>query len=429
MAAETVRAGWAAATITPTIPCWMGGYGDRTAPADAIHDPLYANALALGDPTAPLIVVICDLVAVDASLVARVRERVAEALPGAVVWLGATHTHSGPDVGRIFSTHEPPPEVTERIVAGATDAAREAARAMRTVRAAWASGSVEGVASNRDHPDSGEEITLDLLCLYADGDSRGVPSAVFGSFPCHPTVLSAANYAISADLPGAYRRQLRARLGTETWVALATGAAGDISTRHLRQGQGFEELERLGRLLAEAAERFIATAEPLRLAPPIVREDTVALKRKDPLDMKALASDADTLSQQRAAALEAGNIAQARTLETVLQGIRAAQHIGSAQQDLPLPSLTVATARLGELALVAIPGELYSRLGAEIRRGAASPALVLGYTNGYVGYIPTREAYQSLDYEVLMSQFGAGSGEDVAAAALRMLRETKAGDQ
>jgi neutral ceramidase len=429
MAAETLHAGWATAEITPAIPCWMGGYGDRTAPADAIHDPLYANALALGDSNTTLIVVICDLVSVDATLVTRVREQVAAALPGTIVWLGATHTHSGPDVGGLLSSREPSPDVVERIVAGATEAACDAARRLRTVRAAWASCDVEGVASNRDHPGSGEKITFDLLCLYVEGDASDRPAVVFGSFPCHPTVLSATNHALSADLPGAYRRRLRARLHAETWVALATGAAGDISTRHLRQGQSFEELERIGRLLAEAAERCIATTHPLRLAPPLIREQTVAPKRKTPLDKDTLATAAESLSRQRAAALAAGNIAQARTLETGLQGIRAAQHIGSSQQQNLPPALTVATARLGELALVAVPGELYNRLGAQIHHGVGSPVLVLGYTNGYAGYLPTREAYQSLDYEVLMSPFAAGAGEEVVATMLNMLRDTKAVDQ
>lgn len=428
MFAESVRAGWATAEITPDIGCWMGGYGDRTGPATAIHDPLYAHALALGDPAAPFVDVICDLVAVDGALVARVRERVAAAMPpGAVIWLGATHTHSGPDVGRLLSVREQAPAVVERIVAGAAAAATEAVRTMHPVRAAWASGAVQGVASNRDHPGSGEEIVLDLLCLYDAESPNDVPAAVFGSFPCHPTVLSAANYAISADLPGAYRRQLRTLLGTETWVGLATGAAGDISTRHLRQGQGFEELERLGRVLAEAARHYIVQANPVRLAPAILREDAVALPRKEPLNAETLAEAADSLGQQRAAALDAGNVAQARTLETVLQGIRVAQQSGAAPHPQP-PTPIIAAARLGELALVAVPGELYNRLGAQIRHGAGGPVLVLGYTNGYAGYIPTREAYQSLDYEVLMTPFAAGAGEDVAAAALKLVRETKAVD-
>lgn len=424
MSAQTVLAGWASAEITPTPPCWMGGYGDRTSPAESIHDPLYAHALALGDSAAPFIVITCDLVAVDATLVAAIRERVAADIPGVVVWIGATHTHSGPDVGRLLATRDPEPEVINRIVTGAAQAGRDAARRMRAVHAAWASGLVDGVATNRDHPDNREEITLNLLCLYTDRARGAPPAAVFGSFPCHPTVMSASNLAISADLPGAFRRQLQARLGGDTWVALATGSAGDISTRHVRKGQGFEELDRLGSLLADAAQRYLAGARPITVAQPIVREERVTLQHKPPLDTAALTATAGKLREQRSAALEAGNAAQARTLETALQGIRAAERVGAIQNNMPT-DVPVSVARAGELAMVAIPGELYNRLGAQLRDGEQGPLLLLGYTNGYVGYIPTREAYQSLDYEVLMSPLAPGSGEDLITAALRLLNDIK----
>ena len=425
MNAQTVLAGWASAEITPTIPCWMGGYGDRTSPAESIHDPIYANALAIGGSTTPFIVIICDLVAVDATLVATIRERVAADIPGAVVWIGATHTHSGPDVGRLLAERDPEPEVVNRIVTGAAQAGRDAARQMSAVHAAWASGRVDGVATNRDHPDNREELAIDLLCLYTDSARNAPPAAVFGSFPCHPTVMSASNLAISADLPGAFRRQLQARLGGDTWVALATGSAGDISTRHVRRGQGFEELDRLGSLLADAAQRCLADARPITLAHPTVREEPVTLQHKPPLDAAALTATAGKLREQRSAALEAGNVAQARTLETALQGIRAAERVGAIPANVST-DVPVAVARAGELAVVAIPGELYNRLGMQLRAGEQSPLLLLGYTNGYVGYIPTREAYQSLDYEVLMSPLSPGSGEDLIAAALRLLNDTKA---
>lgn len=424
MSAPAILAGWASAEITPAPPCWMGGYGARTSPAESTHDPLLANALALGDPAAPFVIVICDLVSVDDSLVAAIRERVAAGAPGATVWVGATHTHSGPDVGRLLAAHAPDPAVIARIVDGAAQAATDAIRGMRAVHARWATTSVTGIATDRDHPERQEEIALDLLCLYQDGAPSGNPAAVFGSFPCHPTVLSAENLAISADLPGAFRRHLGARLGGECWVALATGSAGNISTRHHRQGQGFPELERLGRVLAEQAEHAIGQARPLRLASPVVHSERIALQPKDLLDTAALAATADRLRQERAAALAAGNTAQARTLETALQGVQAAEHMRAVQRDVPA-DVPVATAQVGDLAVVAIPGELYNPLGTQLRHHASGPTMVLGYTNGYVGYLPTREAYQSLDYEVLMSPFAAGSSEKLVAGAEQLLSDTK----
>ena len=107
-------AGWASANITPEVPCWMAGYAARSSPADTVHDPLEVHALALGTPTKALIVVVCDLLAVDEQLVEAVRQHVQAERPGASVWLSATHTHSGPDIGGPLSEHPPTPAIRER---------------------------------------------------------------------------------------------------------------------------------------------------------------------------------------------------------------------------------------------------------------------------------------------------------------------------
>lgn len=110
---------------------------------------------------------------------------------------------------------------------------------------------------------------------------------------------------------------------------------------------------------------------------------------------------------------QAGHGAQARTMETVLQGIQAMQDAQKKRrvEGEKVRDVAIAVARLGELALVAVPGELYNRLGAAMKQVSERFVMILGYTNGYVGYLPAREAYEGLDYEVLMSLFAPGAGE------------------
>jgi neutral ceramidase len=418
-------AGWASQEITPDIPCRMGGYGDRAEPANATHDPLYAHALALGasgTQAQPLVLIICDLVGVDETLLHEVHQRVATRFPGAGVWLGATHTHSGPDAASSisFTRETPDPALRQRIIAGASSAAVTALTRMHPVWVRWANGAINGIATNRDHPEIGADLTLAMLCIYDTAEQQGQPAALFGSFPCHPTVLGAENRALSADLPGAFRRQLLALLGSQTWIALATAAAGDISSRHMRQGQGFDELERLGGLLARQAYALLSMALPLRLDPPQLRDIVVELESQGPLPADKLAEYTRDVQARVNAQLQAGNVAQARTLATVLQGLRAAQRGARAVDG---QGVVVSVALLGELALVAVPGELYNELGVMIKRASERRVLLLGYTNGYAGYMPTREAYAELDYEVLMSPFAPGSGERLVDALAMLLRQ------
>jgi neutral ceramidase len=448
---EGLLAGWGSAEITPVPPCPMGGYAARSAPAESILDPLYAQALVFGSAetgTASLGVVICDLLEIPGDLLQLVRQRAAALFPGLTLWLGATHTHSGPALpqrlaaaGASTVTPEmPAAPLIEQITTGVLAALRSAVATLRPVRLAWASGQTQGIVTNRDHPGSGEDTALDLLCLSAetpaalpasgeqeepaDGiaeeEQRPPFAAIVGSFPCHPTVLSAANLALSADLPGAFRRHLRRLLSSECWVMLATGAAGDMSTRHTRRGQDTAELERLGSLLAHQAERLVRSARPLAAGAPRVRRTTLELPLKEPPAPELLATYEQQLQEGLAQALHADQHAQARTLETALQGIRALRSM-RLSPELIERQVELAVARLGELTLVAVPGELYNRLGVAIRQASGQPVLLFGYTNGYAGYLPVREAYGAIDYEVLVSPFAPGAGEQVVQALQTLL--------
>jgi neutral ceramidase len=77
----------------------------------------------------------------------------------------------------------------------------------------------------------------------------------------------------------------------------------------------------------------------------------------------------------------------------------------------------------GDVALLAIPGELFASLGAAIE--ATSPfeeTWVAGYANGYAGYLPDRAAFTAATYEALASPYGEEVGEIVVAGALEALR-------
>lgn len=75
---------------------------------------------------------------------------------------------------------------------------------------------------------------------------------------------------------------------------------------------------------------------------------------------------------------------------------------------------------VGGVELVAVPAELFLRLGERIRSESARPSatVVLGYTNGYLGYLPCRAAFAEPDYEVLASPVRRGSGEQIVDVAV-----------
>ena len=90
-------------------------------------------------------------------------------------------------------------------------------------------------------------------------------------------------------------------------------------------------------------------------------------------------------------------------------------------------ALEVQALRLSdEVAVVALPGEVFADLGLAIKR--ASPfatTLVFELANDAPGYIPTRKAFAEGSYETVNSRVQPGGGEAIAEAAVRVLKELR----
>jgi len=68
--------------------------------------------------------------------------------------------------------------------------------------------------------------------------------------------------------------------------------------------------------------------------------------------------------------------------------------------------------RLGNLALVGLPGEPFVELGLEIKARSTAPhTLVAGYANGYLGYFATPRAWEQGGYEVGLGPWSRVSAE------------------
>jgi hypothetical protein len=80
---------------------------------------------------------------------------------------------------------------------------------------------------------------------------------------------------------------------------------------------------------------------------------------------------------------------------------------------------------LGDFVVVAVPGELFASLGSRIDSAYGGQMLILGYTNGYVGYLTDISAHESQTYEALASPFDREAGERVADAATALVERIR----
>jgi neutral ceramidase len=402
----------------------MGGYADRPGPSSGVLEQLRVDCLSISGATGRLVLVVAEVVCINEDLAAQVRLRVHEALeePVGDVWVCATHTHSGPDVGCVAGGGPTPPAWRSRIADAAAGAARAAMASERECAGRLHAGELRGVGSPRGRDGAEARVWVDAVrCVGEDGRLAGVLAVV----PVHPTVLPAGSTLVSGDLAAAIRGALERRLSATgaPWVVVATGAAGDISTRRTRRAQTPEECRRLGE---DAAEQ-IATL--MRAEPTSVweagsgacsahrRAVAMPVRRQDPTALRALRT---TLEERRADELARGETASTRTLQTALQGVAVAE----AHQDwagLGAIDLSLSAARLGRLCLFGIGAEPFHSISDDVRSRCADPAVVLGYANAHVGYLPDEDAYSEAGYEVLSSPFGPDAAATTVAALIDLL--------
>ncbi|MFC4950454.1 hypothetical protein [Pseudonocardia sp. GCM10023141] len=394
--------GWAAVELAVPDGSPMGGYAARPGPSTGVLDPLQVAAVSIRAGTDRFVWLVADLPCVNVDLTAAIRD----AVPG-TVWLSATHTHAGPETGCTPGGTRTPPHWLAAVTAAATDAAARAVAAEAPATVELRRLTLRGVAGQRSGARPRRTVPVDVLSVHAPG---GEVTGVITVLPVHPTVLDAANRCVSADLAGAVRDGVRERTGA--WSVAATGAAGDVSTRPHRREQTPAECTRLGRVAAAAVVRSLRGPAAVTAGAPL-RSRTAAVA----LDPKpATAVPIAALTTALAAAERAGDPVAIRTAATALQ---AAELARSEPRPADL-NCAVAAVRLGSLTLLGLGAEPYLALRDELDGGA----VLVGYTNGYVGYLPTRAAYGRPDYEVLRTPTAAGSAERALAAAVDLLEPT-----
>ena len=83
--------------------------------------------------------------------------------------------------------------------------------------------------------------------------------------------------------------------------------------------------------------------------------------------------------------------------------------------------------RIGNVAIVALPGEPFAEIGAAVKK--ASPfafTMFCGYSSGIEGdYLPVRSEYQHGGYEVERTPYGLGAAEKLIRETIRLFEEVK----
>ena len=263
-----LKAGVSKVDITPPKGLELAGYPHYPRYNEGAHDPLMAACMYLENNGKEVAMVTLDLLFFSKKHTTEVRRRVeAECgIAGNCVMISCSHTHSGPwasgrlDIESLEAGKEQPKEYVEelisKIVAIIKDAKLNAFDASFGANVSLC-GAESGVGGNRRMPGGPHDPLVSVMAVKdADNKIRGI----FVNYTLHPTFIHEWSNVCTADYPCYLRMQLE-EMEDGAVVGFAQGASGNQSSRYYRQGESYDEAERVGRILGKAAHKALEKME------------------------------------------------------------------------------------------------------------------------------------------------------------------------
>lgn len=394
--------------ITPPVGVWLAGFANRPSGCIGVHDELYARALVLDDGFSLAAIVSMDLVALDFDLVEAIRDGISRkvGIPAARLLLNCSHTHSGPGT-RTFRTMGERDELYCNVMARkVVGAVQQAADMLEPVSLRWGRAPVQIGINRRERrqeqavigqsPRRPVQPYVDVLRVDRED---GSPMAVLFAYATHPVVLGGQNLWVSADYPGmACDFLIRAGMGTPMFLQ---GCAGDINPLHT--AATFAHARKLGEILGAAVVVASHLSEPVDGVPVWGNLRTVHLPYQFPSQEQAqqyLKEAQRELARAEEEAAPLGTLMWRRDMLRWAQELVLAVEKGE-PQTMPFE---IQMLRIGDVHILAFPAEMFVHYALDFEKQSPhKPTLVLGYSNGCWGYIPTAADYTIGGYEVDMA--------------------------
>ena len=417
-----LKVGAAEAVITPTLSSPMAGYFyDRT--AQGVHDDLKAKAILFQQSGKTIGLVACDLINLPRSIVDRAKALIEQrtGIPPEHLIISATHAHTGPRRQESYD---------DWLVEKIADAVQMASGRPTPARIDFGVGEEKRLAFHRRfwmkdgslrtnpgklnpdivQPAGGIDPSVPVLTISRP---NGEPIAAVVNSALHLDTIGGDS--ISADFPYYLSSILSRVMGPQMLTLYTTGACGNINHWDVHNEdpqRSFAEAERIGTMLAGEVLKVTTMVKPVR----VDRIDGLLEEVTLPL----ISYTEEDLVKAR----EIIKTPNPPGVDFVLERVWALKVLDVANREQPTVSTCVQALRLGDVAFVAAPCELFHELGLDIKRRSPFPhTVVIELANDNIGYVPRREDYKNGGYEVVNSRLAPGCGEQLVETALGLLDE------
>lgn len=402
-----LKAGFARTDVTPALGVRLGGYGVKERPAEEILDRLHATAMVFEQGGVAAAVINLDWICIEEVVVERIREGASRrtGIPGPNITVCATHSHSVPNTLNFWGWGEVEQAYVDAVLPAIIQSVVDAYGARREVQIGFATTeSLVGVNRRGVREDGG-------ICLRASPadpfdptltvahvrDVSGADVGIVVHYGAHGTAMG-VNRLVSRDWCGVMKDRIESQFAAP--VVFLNGAIGDVGPRtNFRAegglsagvGDGVHAVREVGYRGATDAIRALLSIKEwrdgLRLA---VWTDDIFLPYAPLLP---LAEAEREVARWESRKDEWGSpMCEYRHHCAVVEAHR--------QPLLKGRSFRQTVTRIGPLAIVPMPGEMFSGISLRIRAGSPfAYTLCCSVTNGSLSYLPTREARHRGGYE------------------------------
>ncbi len=399
-----MRAAFYECDVTPPIGGYLWGYYSRRI-AEDVSSRLYAKAVVIEDNGSVAAIVSVDSCSLPEEMHDIVTERIYSytGIKPENVCICATHTHKGVP---IFDSNEincfkdePHTDVFYRLTADAVILAYKRL-GEDSVDITYGSGFVDGVSFNRNaetkdgtyitHPRWRndvvrvlEEVDKSLNIITFSKNGKKIGSIV--NYSLHLDTTGRGMW-YSSDYAGVISDILKEKYGNDFVSLFVTGACGDVN--HMIHDESIEvnNHETIGKIIAEEAVKVIENSASTKGTLYSFKEEiSIEKRRPDENEFKKLSDEKSGRGPDSLVVL-------------------AYLHHAYADRETHA-SLRLQAIKIGDICICALPGEIYTRTGLNIKeKSTFEKTIIVENSNCYCGYIPTENVFtpNSRLYEIAL---------------------------
>ncbi|MBD3378646.1 hypothetical protein GF406_26700 [candidate division KSB1 bacterium] len=450
---QDLYCGFSRIDITPPVGYRRAG-NFREIITTGVRDSLYAKAMVFRQGTEQAVLVFCDLTSISPVVAQQARQQIAaqtDILASNII-ISATHAHTAPlyfgirrklfheQALKKYQGSDPheeidyPKHLTAQIVQTVSRAQNSLQPVQISAGYTWQTGlsfhrrfymkpgserlrqpgAVVRMNPGRMHPDilrpAGPIDPKVNLLFFRNPDNTPLASLV--NFALHLDTVGGTEF--SADYPYFLQQIFQQKYGPEFYSFFGLAPCGEINHIDVTTKEPLTT-ETIGKTLAKTALDYFGWLDPVDKPALAVESKTIRVPMKS-FDSKELAKAEKDIHLMGTSEIAWLDQVQANTILNI-----------QARESKEL-AIEIQAIRLSDnVALLALPGEVFTELGLAIRKAVPfETVFIFELSNDGPGYIPTRQGFHKGGYETVNALVAPGGGEAMADAAIELLQELHA---